>query len=172
MKFLRTPGGLVSLALLISLIAITTALGLEHIGGHLPCELCYKGRISHYAGVPVLMLTLCWAASPYRKVGSMLVLPLLVYSYSFVVSIYHAGAERKLWEGPSSCGSINLQAGGDASNLLAMLQNTKVVSCTEPALRVFGLSLSEMNALVCVVIMGLLVAALIKYWHLKFSSWL
>lgn len=162
MRTLNTPSRFISMALVISFAAIATALVLEHIGGYLPCELCYKGRISHYVGIPVLLLTLSWAASPYRKMGSMLVLSPFTYSYSLVISIYHAGAEWKFWEGPSSCGSINLRAGVDAENLLAMLQNTKVVSCTDPAFRILGLSLAGMNALVCAAIMGLLIAALIK----------
>ncbi|WP_315922363.1 disulfide bond formation protein B [Mesorhizobium sp. SP-1A] len=172
MSMLKTPGGLVSLALLISFTAIAIALGLEHIGGYLPCELCYKGRISHYVGVPLLLLTLAWGAAPYRKMYPMIAFTFLIYGYSLAISVYHAGAEWKFWDGPTACGSLNLKSGVNAADLLQAIQKTQMVSCTEPAFRILGVSLSGMNALVCLAVMALLAMALLKIWRQRISKWL
>jgi disulfide bond formation protein DsbB len=161
-KVFRRPEGIVCIAIFISFIAITIALCFEHVGGYVPCELCYKGRISHYLGIPVMLLSLSWAASPYRKIIHMIILAVIIYLYGQVISVYHAGAEWKFWEGPTSCGSFNLQSGMDATDLLSAIQNTKMVSCTEPALRFLGVSLAGLNAIVSFAVIVLLLVAFFR----------
>lgn len=85
---------------------------------------------------------------------------IIIYGYGLLISVFHAGAEWKYWEGPSSCGALILKPGLDAVDLLHAIQNTQMVSCTEPAFRVLGISLSGMNAIVCILIIVLLMLSL------------
>ena len=32
------------------------ALGFQHIGGYIPCKLCYEQRIPYYVGAPLMLL--------------------------------------------------------------------------------------------------------------------
>jgi len=154
----------IAFALLFSVTAVSAAEYLEHVEGYKPCMLCYEGRIPHYLGIPLLM----GALELYRKglhIHFTAAPAALFYLYGVGLSIYHAGAEWKFWEGPTSCGAINLKAGVSAADLLQAIQSTPVVSCTEPALRFMGLSLAGMNGLVCGLIVALLVSAMLLKRH-------
>ena len=51
--------------LLVAMAAtVGTALGFQHIGGYIPCKLCYEQRIPYYAGVPLMTLALVSACAP------------------------------------------------------------------------------------------------------------
>lgn len=159
-KAFRKPEILVLMAFVISFVAISIALVLEHVGGYHPCELCYEGRISHYVGIPLLLLTLSWGASPYRWMLPMTIFSIIIYGYGALISVYHAGAEWKYWDGPTTCGSLILKSGLDATDLLLAIQNTRMVSCTEPAFRILGISLAGLNAIICVSVVVLLLLSL------------
>lgn len=165
LKKTKLPSGTIIVALLLSMSAILGALWLEFVEGYLPCELCYKGRTSHYVGIPILLLVATLSVRSVKKVflGVVIGLSVMIYSYGLAISAYHAGAEWKFWEGPTSCGAVNLAASTSVQNLLDNINNTKMVSCTEPALQFFGMSLAGFNTLICMAIIGLLVF----YWFLK-----
>ena len=35
---------------------VGAALGFQHIGGYIPCKLCYEQRMPYYAGAPLMAL--------------------------------------------------------------------------------------------------------------------
>lgn len=138
-------------ALLIGLAAILGAWGFELIGGYVPCKLCLVERNFYYAGLPLLAIALVLRHGRPRLARILCGLAGLVFLAGVAVGAYHAGAEYGLWLGPADCG------GGtgpvtDASNLLAQIQTTRLVSCSEASIWLFGLSFAGWNVVASVAV--------------------
>jgi disulfide bond formation protein DsbB len=123
--------------------------------GYAPCELCLKQRIPYYAGMPIAALTA--AAAVKGRAGltrAGFVLLALLFAAGAALALYHSGVELKLFPGPSDCTGA-LKPAGTVEDFMKQLQTTKVVRCDEPALRVFGLTLSNWNALISALLAAL-----------------
>lgn len=147
------------LALVLALISIGTALVLQHIGGYVPCMLCYMERYAYYVAVPALFLALALTSGGYRTAAALIFfLVALAFLANAGLGTYHAGAEWKFWPGPTTCG------GGEtlttsAGSLLKDIQNIKVPKCDEASLRIFGVSLAGWNVVASLVLMLLALRA-------------
>lgn len=127
--------------------AIAGAWSFQLIGGYVPCALCLSQRIPYYVGLPVAAVALLAALMRLPRGVSRLLLLVAaaIFAYGFVLAVYQAGAEWKFWEGPTDCGG-GTAAVTSAGALLSQLQTTRVVSCTEAAFRLLGLSFAGWNA--------------------------
>ncbi len=153
-------GGVV---LLVSLATIVAALGFEHIGGYLPCPLCLQQRYAYYAGVPAAFAALVLLSNEQPRMAAMLFFALaLAFLANSGLGIYQAGAEWEFWPGPESC-AADQGISSSAEGLLETFDDTKVVSCTDPQWRLFGLSFAGWNAVVSFVLfVGALKAAFLS----------
>ncbi|BCP55315.1 disulfide bond formation protein B [Kaistia sp. 32K] len=144
----------------IGLAAILGAWGFQIFGGYAPCKLCLEERIPYYLGLPVLLVAiLLLAAGKFERLARvLLVLAALAFLVGLGLAIYHAGAEWKFWLGPADCGGGTATT-GNAGDLLAQIGKTKVVSCTDAALRVLGLSFAGWNVVVTAVVTAALLRA-------------
>ncbi|WP_208439302.1 disulfide bond formation protein B, partial [Bartonella tribocorum] len=85
---------------------IGLALGFEHIGGYIPCDLCFIERLPYYSAIPFLLLA-GFGAWFFRMSSWIQLLFLCVFvlmSISLVLAVYHAGVEYGFWTAPLSCG--------------------------------------------------------------------
>ena len=73
----------------ISLISIASALFIEHILGHNPCNLCLIQRIPY--GLSIILITLNYFL---RKDEQFIIMLLILYFLSFIISFYHFGIEQ------------------------------------------------------------------------------
>jgi len=143
--------------LALALVSIVAAWIFEAFG-YLPCELCLKQRIPYYAGVPLAALTLWLALKP----GPHPVLPAaflglaLIFYASLALGVYHSGVEWGMWPGPAGC-TGQMQTAANPAEFLKQLQTARVVRCDEPAIRILGLSMAGMNAIVSFVVAALAV---------------
>lgn len=134
-------------ALFLSLFAILSALGLEHLAGYAPCPLCLEQRTAYYVGIPLLFLALVLLGADRARLAGLLFFAVsLAFLMNAGLGVYHAGAEWKFWPGPDSCAAGASGVTGNAGNLLGELAKARVVRCDEPALVVLGLSLAGWNA--------------------------
>ncbi|MCF3936180.1 disulfide bond formation protein B [Acuticoccus sp. M5D2P5] len=146
---------------LIMLAAIGGAWGFQLIGGYVPCELCLEQRIPYYVAIPLALIAMLTMARSDTLSRVLLILAAIAIFFSAWLGIYHAGAEWGFWPGPETCG------GGadvrDASNMLAVLEETRIVSCTEAAGRFLGISFAGWNVVASVMAgIVLLAAAAVK----------
>ncbi|WP_237155138.1 disulfide bond formation protein B [Oryzibacter oryziterrae] len=136
-----------ALAFVTGLASILAAWGFQIFGGYIPCKLCLIERIPYYTGLPVLLLGLLLASRAPLVARGLYVIAGLLFFAGVAVGSYHAGAEWNLWAGPSDCGGTQVTV-TDASNLLAAMQHTRIVSCTEATFRLFGIfSFAGLNVL-------------------------
>ncbi|MCX5494370.1 disulfide bond formation protein B [Kaistia dalseonensis] len=147
------------LAFLLALAAILGAWSFQIFGGYAPCKLCLEQRVPYYVGLPILLIGLVLlrrgAQLPAR---ALLVVAGLIFVVGLGLGIYHAGVEWHFWLGPADCGG-GVATTGNAGDLLSQIGKTKVVSCTDAALRVLGLSFAGWNALVSAIVAALLLSA-------------
>jgi disulfide bond formation protein DsbB len=156
---LREPGIAALVVLGVAAATIAGALVFEHGLGYVPCKLCLIERQPYYLAMPL-------AAGAFLASGQPGALPRLVLGLAGLVLLvgagigaYHAGAEWGFWAGPSDCGGGAGPAAAGVQDFLRSLETTRVVSCTEAALRFLGLSLAGWNALIAAGLAALALAA-------------
>ena len=135
------------LMLVIMVIAIGTALGFEHIGGYMPCKLCLEERIPYYSGIPLMAVTfiLSLKGKPEILIRVLFLICAVLMLYNCGLSIYHAGAEYKFWQGPTDCSAAATAITTDANDLLANLNSKRPPSCDKAAGYFLGLSFAGWN---------------------------
>ncbi|TPW25948.1 disulfide bond formation protein B [Pararhizobium mangrovi] len=144
-------------------VVIGIALGFEHIGGYMPCELCLKERIPYYVGVPVMLAAFvaALAGAPTALTRGLIAIGGIAMLVGAGLSIYHAGVEWHFWPGPSSCTGTG-DASSDAGNLLESLDTVTPPSCDTAAGRFLGLSFSGWNVVATLVLAALAFAAALR----------
>lgn len=154
----RGPRFLAILAALAGAIAsISAAWGFQLIGGFIPCALCYAQRVPYYLGIPVLVVALAVSRrGDIPRLGSLLLLVAAAFfAYGAYLGAFQAGAEWGFWDGPRDCATSGAAAVTKAGDLLAAMAQTRIVSCTEVQLRIFGLSFAGWNVVVSAGLVGL-----------------
>ncbi len=152
------------LVLILAAATIATAWFFQLVLGYIPCKLCLQQRIPYYTGIPLAMLTLGGAVlgGSARLVRVGLLLLAVVFLVGAGLGIFHAGVEWKLWLGPADCGGGGPALPAKVGDLLGAISASKVVSCTEAAWRLFGISMAGWNAIVSALMVLLLANGLRK----------
>jgi disulfide bond formation protein DsbB len=138
----------------VGLATVLAAWSFQLIGGYIPCKLCLEQRIPYYLGVPLSFAALGAAltGAPERTARMLLAAAGLVFLFGAYLGIYHAGVEWGWWLGPADCGAGGAGEAVSTTDLLAQLENIRVVSCTEASWRLFGLSFAGWNAVISLVL--------------------
>lgn len=150
---------LAALAFAGGLATILGAWAFEIFGGFIPCELCYQQRWPYYIGLPVLFLVLVlWTRLPQAARLAGLLLAAAIFAWGLYLGAFHAGVEWGFWPGPTSCTGVG---DGIDFNSLGNLDETRVIPCDRPQIRIIGLSFAGWNALISAGLVAVLgVAAL------------
>ena len=137
----------------------------ELVVGLLPCKLCLEQRWPHYAALASGAIVLAGLAlgrvSAFWLRGACAVLVVLML-WSAAMGGYHAGVEWGWFAGPSDCGGATSPAASSMGDFLKQLQTTRVVSCSEAAWRLAGLSLAGWNAVISIALAAIGAAAVLS----------
>jgi disulfide bond formation protein DsbB len=143
------PRGALGVAAAASALALAGAHAFERIGGLAPCALCYDQREAHWAGLGVAVagLMLAMVFKTKRIAAAAAGACALVYLFSAALAFYHTGVEHKFWPGPTTCSGAGPGA-VDPTALDDVLKGVApVVSCSEAAWTLFGVSMAGYNLL-------------------------
>lgn len=153
---LSTRSALTTASLLVLGMAtvIGSALAFEYIGGYIPCELCLLQRKPYYIGLVIGVVTLMAIILrlPARVTKSLILLLGVIMIISTGLGIYHAGVEWHFWEGPTACSATSGAGFTGTGDILGQLNSFKGPSCTEAALRIFGVSLAGWNVVTSLIL--------------------
>jgi len=135
-------------------VTVGGALGFEHIGGYIPCALCLLQRDPYYYGLPLGIIAILTSVMklPAWTTRTVLVLVGLLMLIGAGIGVYHAGVEWHFWEGPSTCATTAQGISSDVGDLLGDLDAKHAPSCTDAALRVFGLSFAGWNVIASLIL--------------------
>ena len=137
--------------LIISILALTSAYFIEYFLGYQPCNLCLLERIPYALSIIIILADF---KIKFNDKNTLLVL-IVIFVISALLSIYHLGIEQGLIEESFVCSTkdnLNL----NKEQLLQELQKMNI-SCKNVAFTIFGLSLTTYNILLSVIISATLI---------------
>ena len=139
---------LAMLAAVGSVVLLLGALGFQYLGNMAPCKMCYWQRYPHAVAIT---LGLAFFLIQQR---SLLWLGAIAALATGGIGLYHAGVERGLWQGPTSCTS-GLIAGSSTDDLVAQIMATSIVRCDDVPWELFGVSMAGWNGILSICLMGI-----------------
>ncbi len=147
---------------LISVFSLISAYFIEFILGHQPCNLCLIERIPY--GLTITLIICNYFLKNHSKF--IILLLILVFAFSFIVSFYHSGIEQGFFEESYVCKVNNSTEIISKDELLRQLQE-KVVSCKDVTFRILGLSLTTFNIIISAILFILLTTIFKNYEKFK-----
>ena len=151
-----------NLIFLLCLISIISAYFIEYILGHQPCNLCLIERIPYALGLILIILNY----TLIKKDQFIILLLILIFALSLIISFYHFGIEQGFFEESSVCGLKNVTDTISKEELLKQL-GKKTISCKDVTFKIFGLSLTTINIVVSLIVIVFLTKIFIKYEKIK-----
>ena len=136
---------------LISLISIISAFFIEYVLGHKPCNLCLIERIPYVLSIILITLNYISKKNEYF----IILLLLLIFCFSLIISFYHFGIEQGFFEESTICGLKDASSILSKEEILKQLQ-TKSISCKDVTFRIFGFSLTTFNIIISLILIILL----------------
>ena len=136
------------LLIIISVIAITSALIAEYIFNLQPCELCLKQRHPYYL---IVVVSLIIFFIPVFQKLFLYILIQLGTIYGIFYSVWHVGVENKLLKGPSGC-TAGLSNSSSTADLKEQILSKQVISCDEVVWSLFGISAASLNTMILLFI--------------------
>ena len=133
------------LILFYSLLAICFALYIEHILDYKPCKLCLYQRIPY-----IIAIFISFIGYNYLKNEQILMLIIINFLLSVLVSGYHYGIENNIFKEFSGCTSSSLKIVDKAEIINSLNEN--VASCKDAIFKLFGMSLAGINFMLSLLI--------------------
>ena len=132
---------------LISFIALVSAYFIEYVLGHQPCNLCVYERIPYFLAILIVLINY-----KYNKLEKYLILSLaIIFLIATILSLYHLGIEQGFIQESLLC---DLEKGAnivDKDEILKQLQQ-KSISCKDVTFKIFGLSLTNYNIIISLLL--------------------
>jgi len=132
---------------LISFVALVSAYFIEYILGHQPCDLCVYERIPYFLAILIVLINY-----KYNKLEKYLILSLaIIFLIATILSLYHLGIEQGFIQESLLC---DLEKGAnidDKDEILKQLQQ-KSISCKDVTFKIFGLSLTNYNIIISLLL--------------------
>jgi disulfide bond formation protein DsbB len=139
----------------------------ELVLGYPPCKLCLLQRWPYYFAVP--LAALAWVITGplrmQRAARPAFAMLASIFMVSVALGVHHAGVEWGWWPGPADCGGAINTGPASAQDLLAQMNRTRIISCTDAPFRVLGLSMAGWNALVSFI----LASIAIRGWRVPYA---
>ena len=132
---------------IICLVSIISAYFIEYVLGHQPCNLCLIERVPY--GLGIILIILNYTLIKNEKF--IILLLILVFIFSLVISFYHFGIEKGYFEESTVCGLKNTSDIISKEELLKQLQ-AKNVSCKDVTFKIFGFSLTTLNIVISLIL--------------------
>ena len=147
---------------IISLFSIITALFIEFALGHQPCNLCLMQRIPY--GLSIFLIILNYLLKKNEQF--MILLLILIFSFSLLISFYHFGIEQAFFKESSVCSLNNKSEIISKEEILKQLTE-KPISCKDVTFRIFGFSLTTFNMILSLFLNILLIYIFSNYDKFK-----
>ena len=136
-----------NLILLFSLLALITALLIEYILGHQPCNLCLIERIPYIC--VIIVISFCLFFKKFEKIS--LIILSLIFLFSTLISFYHFGIEQEFINESLVC-DLNNQSNSLTPEKLLKELSKKTISCKDVTFKIFGLSLATINTFISLIL--------------------
>ena len=123
----------------ISLISIISALYIEYILQYQPCKLCIYQRLPYLAAIFVSFIGFI-----YSNNDKIIIVIIMIFTISAIISGYHFGIENNLIQEISSCTNNSLDI-SNKSKLLETLNKNMPVDCKDATFKILYFTISYFN---------------------------
>ena len=147
---------------LLCLISIISAYFIEYVLGHQPCNLCLIERIPYGLGLILIILNYIL----FKNDRFIILLLILIFAFSFILSFYHFGIEQGFFEESMICELKDALNVITKEEIIKQLQ-VKTVSCKDVTFRVFGFSLTTFNMIISLILVIFLTNSFKNYEKFK-----
>lgn len=155
---LSAPQTIAGVAAAMAAAGIVIALISEAFGWK-PCPLCYWQRIPYYVGLPVAALPLLFGLRPQRWFYAAAA---AIFFVGFGLAVYHTLVEFGVLQGLDSCGADQLIRAESLDDFLNQTEGEVMAFCGARTPYLFGLTMSNLNALVSIDIAALFTLAALR----------
>ena len=124
--------------------------------------MCLIERIPYALGL--LILTINFKFKNNEKF--LVILLMLTFFFSLLISVYHFGIEENFFQESTICDVKNSTSILSKQELLLELQKNRI-SCKDVTFRIFGLSLTSINIFINLIFLSLLTKIFIFYEKIK-----
>ena len=128
----------------LSILILSAAYSIQYLFGYQPCNLCIIERIPYI--LTIIIVTLSYIFEKDQTFYSILLL--LVFLFSFLISVYHFGIEQGFIEESAVCVSKNVDL-ITKDEILKSLQELNI-NCKDVTLKIFDLSLTTYNIMISI----------------------
>ena len=97
---------------------------------------------------------------------SIILLLLVIFIFSLIISIYHLGIEKNFFQESAICGLKNTGEIISKEDILRQL-NEKTISCKDVTFKIFGFSLTTINIIISLFLTILLTKIFLNYEKFK-----
>ena len=149
---------IIKLIFIISIVALASAIFIEYVLGHQPCNLCILERIPYL--LAIIIITLNYKFSHIEK--HLILLLILIFLAATILSLYHLGIEQGFIEESLVCDLKNGSNLLSKEDILRQLQE-KNVSCKDVTFKILGLSLTSYNIIISIFIVYLTTKTYLSY---------
>ena len=132
--------------LLISASSMLSALYIEFILGYKPCKLCVYQRIPYLGAIFISFI-----GFNYYKNDNILIILIIVFTLSTIISVYHFGIENSFFDEYSSCANYTLDV-LNKKELIESLNRNMPVNCKDVTFKMLGISLAAINTILSILI--------------------
>ena len=138
---------ILSLIMLFSIFALFTALFIQYMLKHLPCNLCLIERIPYI--ISIIVISICLSFKKFEKI-SLSILSLIFFS-SALIAFYHFGIEQGFVKESLVC-DLNSESNDLSKEALLNQLKSMPVSCKDVNFTIFGLSLATFNIFISLIL--------------------
>ena len=139
----------VAIVLLISSIAIFSALMAEYVFDILPCKMCIYQRYPYYFIILISLIYIVSKKLPltwYYWIGS------LSFAIGLFFSAWHVGIEQKILPGLSGC-TNTINTSQSLAKLKDQILNQNIIACDEIIWSFMGFSAATLNSLLLILLL-------------------
>lgn len=113
-----------------------------------PCILCLYQRKPFFAIIALATIAVVFFKSEKsKKIAFFFCIFFLLINVG--IATYHVGVEKKIFQGPTTCSSENLNNLENLDELRDALMKTKAIRCDVPSFVFLGLSMAAWNVIFC-----------------------
>ncbi len=131
---------------LISVTSILSALYVEFVLNYKPCKLCIYQRIPYLAAIFI-----CFVGFNYNKDDNILIILIIIFTLSTIISGYHFGIENSFFNQLSSCSNNSLDL-LNKKEIKESLGKQMPINCKDATFQILGVSLAAINAILSILI--------------------
>ncbi len=123
---------------------------LEFFVGVEPCKLCIYQRFPYFIVILLASSSLLIKNLKIKKLT--FIFYILIFFISLIMSLYHFGIEKNLWNALTGC-EATIKSFGNSNNLKEYLLNKNYVSCNNVSFKFLGISLAGYNVIISFILL-------------------